>query len=109
MLEPASASCFWVSDAIIESPVSLGVIFLREVGLFFSFDDFKSSEGNLGRDFLTGFLTLGRSFCESFSSKLNLAGRELGPPFSLDSAVGEVFFRPSLGDLGLVVGIYIKK
>lgn len=76
------------------------------------------SEGNFGRDFRSGLLTWttgGGVFAtvplDSFSSKLSLLGRAMGmgTSFSSDSAVDEFFFRPSLGDLALVVGIYIEK
>ena len=92
-----AASCFSVSDA---------TAFSLAVGLFFSLDDLGSSDGNLGRDFLIGFFTWSWLGVLASVSRLSLAGRA---PFSLDSALGEAFFRPSFGDFGLVVGIYITE
>lgn len=99
----------------LDSAASLEAVVLWDVAFFFSLDRVEFSEGNLGRDFRSGFLTWatgGGVFAtlpfENFSSKLSLLGRAMGASFSSDSAVDEVFFRPSLGDLALVVGIYIE-
>lgn len=78
-----------------------------------SLDMLVLSEGSLGRDFRIGFFILTAEgplaglFWDTFSSKLNRLGRKLRLLFSSESLMGESFFRANLGDLALVVGIYI--
>lgn len=105
-----SASCGFVSSLF----VSLDDIVISCLSLE-SEDNFVFSEGSFGRDFLIGFLVgtgestlaTGLIFNDFFASKLN-RGRKVLPLFASISSAGESFFRPSLGDLGRVVGIYIN-
>lgn len=72
------------------------------------------SEGNLGRDlrsglFICGSDSLQRLLRETLSSRLSLSNWEDWPPFCLVPASGVLFWRPSFGDLALVVGICITE
>lgn len=72
------------------------------------------SEGNLGRDLRSGFFvcgsdSLGRLLREALPSRLGLSGQEDWLPFCSVLTASALFWRPSFGDLGLVVGICITE
>ena len=90
------SSCAALDEAVFSALVAL--------------DKVVFSEGSLGRDFRCGFFWLmgerpraGFSL-GTFSSKL----RRPVPTLLLFPSVSEPFFRPSLGDLALVVGICFR-
>ena len=125
------ASCFWTnvtisfvcSDTLFgweatalmlldaASFVSWDMLVLMGEGFFVLLNKLIFWDGSFGRDLRVGFLTFSggcplAGFWDTFLSKLNLlVCREVWSA----SLVGELFLRPSLGDLALVVGIYIIK
>lgn len=74
-------------------------------------DEVVFSEGSLGRDFLRGFFgwmgerPLAGFSLDTFSSRLSRPVL----PLPLFPSASELFFRPNLGDLALVVGICASK
>ena len=114
-LDKALFSSLAVTISVFSSPIALDklVSFFADLDVGAAAELVLSEASRVGRDFRSGFfwwtrLTLVEFPCVTFSFRLKRPCRELQLPFPSDSEFVEVFFRPSLGDFALVVGIYIS-
>lgn len=111
-----SSGLTWVWLCLAATVFTLSSMFWGADGasgeLSVGFGSVDFSEGNFGRDFLSGFFaqwrdSLARLFWDTLLSIRNRADWEALVPFPFGLVAGVLLLRPSFGDLGLVTGICI--